>query len=184
MVSKFIFAIAIAAAAAVAPLHAQDDAAARSNPYKLCIAEIQNAPLEAYRPCKQYLEQASPDDTKHRERVSAWIVRYEKVLPYVQFLQGLTADANARWFVNGPDMEIQLPETAQTDGPYKIQISRSFSDSKEEGMLRKAEAVYSSPTDMIADVFRYLDYWVTTFRTTGRRFGGWEAMTVFSLPTW
>jgi multidrug efflux pump subunit AcrA (membrane-fusion protein) len=108
MVSKFIFAIAIAAAAAVAPLHAQDDAAARSNPYKLCIAEIQNAPLEAYRPCKQYLEQASPDDTKHRERVSAWIVRYEKVLPYVQFLQGLTADANARWFVNGPDMEIQI----------------------------------------------------------------------------
>jgi hypothetical protein len=159
MRSKFILAIAIAGAAAVAPLHAQDDAATRNDPYKLCIAEIQNAPLEAYSPCKQYLEQAPHDDATHRESVGTWIERYEKALPYLQFLQGLTADTSAPWFVYGPDMDIQLPETADTDGPYKILISRSFNGSSEEQMLRKAEAVYSSPAKMIADVFSSLKYW-------------------------
>jgi hypothetical protein len=155
---KFICALVIAGAAAVAPLQAQDDPATESHPYKLCIAEIENAPLEAYQPCKQYLEQSPHDDTTHREYVSTWIVRYEKVLPYLQFLQGLTADSSAPWFVYEPDMDIQLPQTSDTDGPYKIQISRSFNDSNEEEMLRKAEAVYSSPANMIADVFRSLGY--------------------------
>jgi hypothetical protein len=159
MCAKFIFAIAIAGAAAVAPLRAQDGAATKNDPYELCIAKIKNAPLEAYRPCKEYLEQTSDDDATHREYVSTWILRYERVLPYLQFLQGLTADTSAPWFVYEPDMHIQLPETSDTDGPYKIQISRSFNGSIEEDMLRKAEAVYSSPANMIADVFRSLKYW-------------------------
>lgn len=50
---KFICALVIAGAAAVAPLQAQDDPPTESHPYKLCIAEIENAPLEAYQPCKQ-----------------------------------------------------------------------------------------------------------------------------------
>ena len=151
-------------AVAVTPLLAQDGATPENGPYKLytlCVANIRNVPLEAYRPCKQYLEQTptSDDNTPQVKYVKTWIARYEKVLPYLQFLQGLTADKNAPWFVYGPDMAIQLPQTSVTDGPYKIQISRSFSDLDEEEMLRKAEAVYSSPSKMVADVFRSLSYW-------------------------
>ena len=40
-----------------------------------------------------------------------------------------------------------------------MEISRSFGDPKEEAMLRTAEAVYSSPDKMVADVFRSLNYW-------------------------
>jgi len=159
MYSRFVWATAFAGAVAVAPLSAQNDTTTENDPYKLCVAEIKNVPLEAYNPCKQYLEQASHDDATRIEHVSAWIARYEKVLPYLQFLQGLTADKNAPWFVYEPDMRIQLPQTSDTEGPYKIQISRSFSDSNEEKMLRKAEAVYSGPSKMVAHVFRSLDYW-------------------------
>jgi len=127
--------------------------------YTLCVAKIRNAPLEAYSPCKQFLEQTSDDGTPQVKYVSAWIARYEKVLPYVEFLQRLTTDKNAPWFVYEPDMGIQLPQTSDTDGPYKIQISRSFSDSNEAEMLRKAEAVYSGPGKMVTDLFRSLSYW-------------------------
>lgn len=75
----------------------------------------------------------------------------------MQFLQGLTTDQKAAWLVYEPDMTIQLPQTSEKKGPYKIEISRSFGGSKEEGMLREAEAVYSSPSKMVEDVFRFLD---------------------------
>ena len=88
-----------------------------------------------------------------------WIAKYEKVRPFVEFLQHLTTDANASWFVHEPDMIVELPPTSDPDGPLKIQISRSFLDSNEEVMLRKAEAVYSGPSKMVADVFKDLHYW-------------------------
>jgi len=158
MCSKFICAMVIAGVAAVVPLQAQDDPATKSDAYELCIAEIKDAPMKAYSSCKQYLEQTPHDDAAHREHVSTWIARYEKVLPYIQFLQGLSPDTNAPWFVYRPDMGVRLPETSDTVGPYKIQISRSFNGSNEEEMLRRAEAVYSSPANMIADVFTSLGY--------------------------
>jgi hypothetical protein len=161
MCSKFVCAMLFAGAVGVVPLLAQDDAATENDPYRHCVAEIKNAPLEAYNPCKQYLEQTptSDDNTPQVKYVKTWIAGYEKVLPYLQFLQGLTTDKNAPWFVYEPDMAIQLPETSDTEGPYKIQISRSFRGLNEEEMLRKAEAVYSSPSKMVADVFRSLGYW-------------------------
>jgi hypothetical protein len=150
-----------AAALTVALLPAQDNAT-QNDPYRLytlCVANIRNAPLEAYSPCKQYLERTSDDDTPQVEYVKTWIGRYEKVLPYLQFLEGLTTDKNAPWLVYEPDMTIDLPQTSDTEGPYKIQISRSFRGLNEEEMLRKAEAVYSNPSKMVADVLRSLYAW-------------------------
>ena len=143
-------------AAATTPLLAQNRAG--HDLYKTCVANIRNAPLDAYSPCKQYLEQASRDDAPQIEYVETWITKYEKFLPYIQFLRGLTADKSAPWFVYEPDMAIQLPQTSDKDGRYIIQISRSFSDSNEENMLRKAEAVYSGPSKMVTDVIRSLGY--------------------------
>ena len=69
----------------------------------------------------------------------------------------VVADQKAPWIVYEPDMEIQLPQTSEAEGPYKIQIARSFADRTEEAMLRKAEAVYPGPDKMIQDLFR--SYW-------------------------
>ena len=115
MCSKFVCVIALAGA--VAPLLAQDDAATKNDSYSHCVAEIKNAPLEAYNPCKQYLEQKPDDDAARIEYVRTWIARYEKVLPYLQFLRGLTTEQNAPWFVYEPDMGVQLPQTSVTEGP-------------------------------------------------------------------
>lgn len=56
--------------------------------------------------------------------------------------QGPQTDQKGAWFVYEPDLKTELPQTSENKGPFKIQILRSFSDSKEEAMLRKAEAVY------------------------------------------
>jgi hypothetical protein len=139
------------------PAPAQD--AAAPNPYQRCTTSIKNAPQDAYEPCRQYLEQVPQDDPNHIECVKKWIADYEKALPYVQFLQGLTTNEKGPWLIYKPDMTIQLPPTSEKEGPYKIEISRSFANSNQEAMLRKAEAVYSSPSDMVAHVFRSLDDW-------------------------
>lgn len=46
------------------------------------------------------------------------------------------------WMLYPPDMAITLPDTSDTNGPFKIHISRSFANPREEALLRKAEAVY------------------------------------------
>src|ERR1700683_889048 len=113
------------------PVLAQDAAAATS-PYQRCTASIKNTPQDAYEPCQQYLEQMPSDDPSHTECVRKWIADYEKALPYIQFLQGLTADPNAAWLVYEPDMTIELPQTSEKEGSFKIEISRSFGNSKQE----------------------------------------------------
>jgi len=128
-------------------------------PYDRCMANIEKDPENAYEPCHQYLEQSPRDDEKRIGGVKEWIAKYEKVRPYVQFLQGLTAEQKAPWLIYEPDMDIDLPQTSEREGPYKIEISRSFSDSNQETMLRKAEAVYLGSGKMVGEVFEFLDYW-------------------------
>lgn len=77
--------------------------------------------------------------------------------PLIEFLQGLSEDAHAAWIVYHPDMMIDLPQTSDDKGRYKIHIARSFADATEEGMLRRAEAVYPGPSEMIQDLFRSLN---------------------------
>lgn len=136
---------------------AQDEFAGRTDSYSVCILTIRNAPQDAYDPCRQYLEQSPFDDTKRIQWVKNWVTRHEKLRPYAQFLQNLTTDQKAAWIVYEPDMEIQLPQTSEVEGPNKIQIARSFADRTEEAMLTKAEAVYPGPGKMMQDLFR--SYW-------------------------
>jgi hypothetical protein len=141
------------------PVQAQEGLV--TSAYDRCATSIKEAPQDAYDPCERYLEASPVDDPKHIDLVQRWIAKYEKVRPYVQFLQGLTADQKAPWFVYEPDTSIELPQTSQKEEPYKIEIVRSFRDSKEEALLRKTEAVYSSPSKMVEDVFRSLNYWAS-----------------------
>jgi len=144
----------IVVASIVSP--AQDGRPARTDPYSICISKIQNAPQEAYEPCALYLERSYSDDAERVDSVKDWITKYEKARPHIEFLQSLTPDAHAAWIVYDPDMMIDLQQTSDDKGRYKIHIARSFADLIEEAMLRRAEAVYPGPSEMIQDVFSSL----------------------------
>ena len=127
--------------------------------YKLCVANITKASPEAYASCKNYLEETSHDASEQVQYVETWLANYEKLRPYIQFLEGLPVDKNAPWFVYEPDLRIDLPQTFDSDGRYQIHIARSFHDSNEQEMLRTAEAVYTSPAKMVENINRSLFAW-------------------------
>src|SRR4029077_2183578 len=104
----------------------QDGPPARTDPYSICISKLQNAPQEAYKPCALYLERSYSDDAERVADVKDWITRYANARPHIEFLQSLTANAHAVWIVYGPDMMIDLPQTSDDKGRYKIHIARSF----------------------------------------------------------
>jgi hypothetical protein len=133
----------------------QDQAVSGNDRYDVCVAKIESAPpQDAYNSCTEYLEQSPSDDTERDQRVKTWVMLYKEIRPYMQFLQSLTLDDKARWLLYGPDMAIELPQTSETEGKYTIQIARSFANLTEEALLRKAEAVYPGPNELIRDALR------------------------------
>jgi len=115
------------------------------NGYLACVSKIKDFPWEAYDSCKRYLAEQS----EHSSYVVAWVADYEKALPYIHFLKKLASSENAPWFVYGPDLQIDLPETTDTRGPFQITIARAIKSPHEAAMLRRAEAVYESPSSMV-----------------------------------
>jgi len=148
---------ALCLAVVFVPLQAQD--APTPDPYHRCITAIKDDPQNAYDLCERYLEASPSDDAKHLEYARRWIATYEKLRPYIQFLQGLTPGQNAPWFVYRPDLDISLPQVSEKEGPYKAELSRSFANPTEEEFLKTAEAVYSSPSKMVEEVFRFPANW-------------------------
>jgi hypothetical protein len=132
----------------------------KTDPYNLCTTAIKNNSQDAYKSCKQYLDQSRYDDAKRLDYVKQWIAKYDLLLDYVKFLSALAPDPNAAWFVFEPDMSIQLPQTSETEGSFKIQISRSFADANEEVMLRRAESLYPNANGMAWDVLRSWGRWM------------------------
>ena len=149
--------------AAFIPATAQNNTPAKDDLYSKCITAMEKTPLNAAIPCKQYLEQKPYDDASRIECVTKWIANYEKVLPYVEFLRGLPTDKAANWFIYEPDLRIELPQTSDSKGPFKMEITRTFADSNEDAMLKKAEAVYSGPSNSVEDIFKSLEYWADEF---------------------
>jgi hypothetical protein len=144
-------------AIALVPVRAQNDS--ETDPYHRCVTATKDDPQNAYDLCERYLEASPSDDAKHIEYARRWIATYEKLRPYIQFLQGLTPDQNAPWFVYRPDLDIDLPQASEKEGPYKAELSRSFANPTEEELLKTAEAVYSSPSKMVEEVFRLPAIW-------------------------
>ena len=144
----------IVVASVVSP--GQDGTPVRTDPYSICISKIQNTPSEAYKPCSVYLEQSYLDDAERIGYVKNWVTKFENARPQIEFLRSLAADERAAWIVYEPDMMIDLPQTSDDKDRYKIYIVRSFAQG-EEAMLRRAEAVYPGPSEMIQDVVRSFD---------------------------
>ena len=156
MTANSICPLVFAAALAVLPFQAQNGAEPPDDTYNRCITAINSNLLDACDPCREYISRAPAFEASRVTRVKQWVAAYEKVLPYVHFLQGLASDPNVPWVVYQPDENIDLPETSEVAGPFGISISRSFTDSNEGEMLRKAEAVYPGPNKMIAGILRPL----------------------------
>lgn len=130
----------------------QDQALSGNDRFDVCVAKIESAPpQDAYNSCTEYLEQSGSDHTDHVLRVKTWVMLYKEIRPFMKFLQSLTVDEKARWLLYESDIAVELPQTSQTEGPYTIQIARSFANLTEEALLRKAEAVYPGPDEMIRD---------------------------------
>lgn len=130
----------------------QDQALSGNDRFDVCVAKIESAPpQDAYNSCTEYLEQSGSDHTDHVQRVKAWVMLYKEIRPFMQFLQSLTLNEKARWLLYEPDIAVELPQTSETEGPYTVQIARSFANLTEEALLRKAEAVYPGPNEMIRD---------------------------------
>jgi hypothetical protein len=156
-------ALTLSLLAAFIPVLAQNKTTAKDDLYSVCATAMEKTPLNAVVPCKQYLEQEPYDDATRVGRVTKWIANYEKVLPYVDFLRGLPTNQKANWFIYEPDLKIELPQTSDSKGQFKMEMTRTFADSNEDAMLKKAEAVYSGPSNSVENIFRSLDYWANEF---------------------
>jgi hypothetical protein len=132
----------------------QDKATSECNSYCVCVSKIASGAQDAYDSCTQYLEESTSDDAEHIQYVKTWVTLYKEIQPYMQFLQRLAGNEKAAWLLYEPDIAIELPQTSETEGPFAIQIARSFANRTEEALLRKAEAVYPGPNAMIHEVLR------------------------------
>lgn len=73
--------------------------------------------------------------------------------PFVRYLKSLSSDEKARFVVYQPDLTIELPQADRRTLTGKLKIARSYGNPAEETMLRKAQAVYPAPPEMIHQLF-------------------------------
>jgi len=156
--NMFLGITSLLCAAACIPVPLQQTSVSQKEEfYSTCVAAMKTAPVEAEKPCTEYLQLAAANPEEPQDRfqcVKDWLAEYSKLRPYVQFLWTLAPDPKTPWIVYPPDMNIELPQTSDTNGSFKIQISRSFADPSEEAFLRKAEAVYPGPHSMVNALLR------------------------------
>ena len=117
---------------------------------------MKKAPGDAFDSCGQFVEH-SPGDSENLRKAKEWLQVNAPKRPFVQFLKSLSSDDKARFVVYQPDMTIELPQTDRTARFGKVKIARSFANLTEESMLRKAEAVYPGPNEMIRQLFGMWD---------------------------
>lgn len=122
--------------------------------YAACSDQMFHDPEHAVGTCKAYLAASPKGNPDCIKKVQDWLAYYDRVQPYVQFLKGLTVDSSGKWLVYGPDTTIDLPQTSQMQGPFQMQITRSFAGAKEELFLRQAEATYPEMRKMIREMLR------------------------------
>jgi hypothetical protein len=114
---------------------------------------MEKAPGDAYESCGRFVEHSATGDSGSVRKAKKWLAENAPKRPYVEFLKSLSSDDKARFVVYQPDLTIELPQTNRKTRTGKLKIARSFGNLTEEAMLRKAEAVYPPPTEMIQQLF-------------------------------
>jgi hypothetical protein len=121
--------------------------------FEACASDIEKAPGNAYDSCGRFVADSPTGDSENVRKAKKWLAENEPKRPFVQFLKSLSNDDNARFVVYPPDLTIELPQTDRKTRTGKLKISRSYANLTEEAMLRKAEAVYPGPNEMIRQLF-------------------------------
>lgn len=122
--------------------------------YSACFDRMLRDPEHSVEICRKYLAASPKDNPDHFKQVEDWVANYDRVQPYVRFLEDLTMEPSGRWLVYQPDTTIDLPQTSQMQGRFQMEISRSFAAPTEEFLLRQAEATYPGTRAMIHGMLR------------------------------
>ncbi|HET9401739.1 MAG TPA: hypothetical protein VFO34_12400 [Candidatus Acidoferrales bacterium] len=148
---KYLILVAVFGLSAIsADVPAQDRSRSTDDLYGACASTANNSPLDAEKPCNEFLAIADPRNDKDRIRCArTWLTEIHENGPYLLFLHSLQPDPKAQWFVYSPDSKIDIADTSETDGPFEIQITRTFADSRESALIKTAEAVYLAPGEMM-----------------------------------
>jgi hypothetical protein len=121
--------------------------------FDACASDMKKAPGDVFESCGRFVQDSSTQDSEDVRKAKKWLAKNAPKRPFVQFLKSLSSDDNARFIVYQPDMTIELPQTDRVARFGKLKIARSYANLTEEAMLRKAEAVYPGPNDMIRQLF-------------------------------
>jgi hypothetical protein len=121
--------------------------------YEACSFDIEHAPQNAYDSCALYVRESASGNSENIQKAKEWLEMHAVYRPYVRYVQSLTPDDKAKFIVYEPDMTIELPAVDEQDEFGTVKIARKFGNLTEEGMLRKAEAVYPGPAEMIREIF-------------------------------
>ncbi len=116
-----------------------------------CAFDIDHAPQNAYDSCAQYVRESVSGKPENLQKAKDWLAMHEVYRPYVRYVLSLTPDDKAKFIVYEPDMTIELPQVDERDDFGIMKIARKFANLTEEGLLRKAEAVYPGPAEMLRE---------------------------------
>ena len=131
----------------------QDSPTVSDPAYEACSSDINHAPQDAYDSCARYVEESTSGNAENLQKAKEWLTVHAVYKPYVRYVQSLTPDDKAKFIVYEPDMTIQLPQVDEHDDFGTVKIARTYSSLTEERMLRKAEAVYPGPSEMLRMFF-------------------------------
>ncbi len=125
------------------------EAATADGAFAACASDIDHAPQDAYDSCARYVQESNSENPENLKKAKDWLEMHAAYKPYVRYVQSLTPDDKAKFIVYEPDMTIELPQLDEKDALGSVRIARKFGNLSEEGMLRKAEAVYPGPAEML-----------------------------------
>ena len=133
----------------------QDNLQPGREAFALCESSMRRDPKLADKLCREYLEKYPGDDYQRLQVADKFVKAYERVVAYAKALESLSsARSNRDWLIFEPDLKINLPQTSDVAGNYKVEINRSSSNALEAGLLAKAEAVYGNQDRFIGLISR------------------------------
>jgi hypothetical protein len=136
-----------------AAIFSQETAGRADGSFEACASDMEKAPGNAYDSCGRFVHDSPAGDSADLRKAKKWLAESGPKRPYVEFLKSLSSDEKARFVVFQPDLTIELPQANRKTRTGKLKIVRSFANLTEEAMLRKAEAVYPGPNEMIRGLF-------------------------------
>jgi len=129
--------------------------------FAACASDMEKSPGDAFESCSRFLKESPAGDSANIQKAKDWLGMNAPKRPFVRYLKSLSRDDKARFVVYQPDLTIDLPQVDRKTRTGKVKIKRSFGNLTEEAMVRKAEAVYPSPSEMIHQLFWLWGGWPT-----------------------